>query len=176
MLWSDFTTSYAPRTDSNVNEQTIEGTRNQSTRSRTMGMNLFSKLVENVAAICLTHAKNEKWNITQILPINTAPAPALWATGTHEVRRSQANFPGVALSVQDRIVEPSATVIRLRLWCRGLPLREAQQATRGIITHALAFQKCISARAPCYAVSKPSTSDCFCPSPMAHRKQRRQCA
>ena len=34
---------------------------------------------------------------------------------------------------------------------------------------AFAFQKCLSARAPCYAVWEPSTSDCFCPSTMAHR-------
>ena len=33
-----------------------------------MGMSLFSKLVETVVAICLTHAKNEKWNITQNQP------------------------------------------------------------------------------------------------------------
>ena len=30
-----------------------------------MGMSLFSKLVETAVLICLTHAKNEKWNITQ---------------------------------------------------------------------------------------------------------------
>ena len=69
--WSDFTTSYAfsgldphtiasPCTDSNDNEQTIEASWNQSKRSRTMGMNLFSKLVETVVAKCLTHTKNEE--------------------------------------------------------------------------------------------------------------------
>ena len=77
---------------------------------------------------------------------------ALWATGSHEARRSQAKLVRVALSVQGRIIEPSAKVTKLRLWCRGQPLREAQLAIRGIMTHAFAFQKCFSVRAPCYAV------------------------
>ena len=54
-----------------------------------------------------------------------APVPAVWATGTREARWSQAKLAGVALSVQGRIVEPSAKVTRLRFWCRGQPLREA---------------------------------------------------
>ena len=73
----------------------------------------------------------------------------LWATGSHEARRSQAKLAGVALSVQGRIVEPSAKVTKLRLWCSGQPL---QLAVRGIMKHALAFQTCISARAACFAV------------------------
>ena len=41
---------------------------------------------------------------------------ALWATGSQEARRSQAKLAGVALSVQGRMVEPSAKVTKLRLW------------------------------------------------------------
>ena len=68
---------------------------------------------------------------------------ALWATASHEARRSQAKLAGRALSVQGRIVEPSAKVTMLRLWCSGQPL---QLAVRGIMKYPLAFQTCISAR------------------------------
>ena len=58
---------------------------------------------------------------------------ALWATGSHEAKRSQEKLAGVALSIQGRIVEPSAKVTMLRLCCSGQPL---QLAVRRIMNHA----------------------------------------
>ena len=69
-------------------------------------------------------------------------------------------------------LEPSEKVTKLRLWCSGQPL---QLAFRGIMKHALAFHRCISARAACFAVWNLKPSVCFCPSPMSHRNQMGQC-
>ena len=91
-----------------------------------MGVNFFSKLVETVVAVCLTQTRSKiSHRITKKYPeLATADMAvatlhiayehgpssrttvALWATGSHEERRSQAKLEGVALSVQGRIVEP----------------------------------------------------------------------